>query len=149
LANGRSGTALAAYLAQHYTSSDTEAASLAAYVLSGGGGVGRPASGRDLLAAPNHPRNAAGMSSEQRRTQNRLPARERGRRQSRQMRRPAAPQETPAATSAIPASDRGPATATAAPSAPAAPPKKPPVATAPATLQPADAPSGASDNIAD
>jgi hypothetical protein len=149
LANGRSHTALTAYLAQHYTSSDSEAASLSAYVLSGGGGVGRPASGRDLLAAPNRPRDAAATSSEQRRSQYRLPARERGRRQSREMRRPAAPQEKPAATSAIPASDREPATATVAPPAPAVPPKKPPAATAPAPLQPGNAPSGVSDNIAD
>jgi hypothetical protein len=152
LANGRSRTALTAYLTEHYTSSDSEAAALAAYVLSGGGGVGSPASGRDLLAAPNMQRNAAGTSSEQRRSQNRLPARERGRRQGRAMKRSAVPQK-PAATSGIPASNRGPATATVAPAAPVRPaapaagPNEP--SAAPVTVQPGEAPSGVSDNIPD
>ena len=151
LANGRSRTALTSYLTEHYTSSDSEAAALAAYVLSGGGGVGRPAPGRDLLAAPNMQRNAAGTSSdrEQRRSQIRLPARERGRRQGRVMRRPGAPQK-PAATSGVPASNRGPATATVAPAAPAAPaagPSERPAA--PATVRPGGAPSGVNDNIPD
>jgi hypothetical protein len=43
LANGRSSSALASFLAEHYTSSSKEAASLAAYVLGSGGGVGTPA----------------------------------------------------------------------------------------------------------
>jgi len=154
LANGRSRTALTSYLTEHYTSSDSEAAALAAYVLSGGGGVGRPAPGRDLLAAPNMQRNAAGTSSdrEQRRSQNRLPARERGRRPSRAIRRSAVPQK-PAATSGIPASNRGSATATAAPAtpvppaAPAAGPSEPPAV--PARVQPGEVPSGVSDNIPD
>jgi hypothetical protein len=157
LANGRSRTALTAYLTEHYASSDSEAQALAAYVLSSGGGVGRvgsPASGRDLLAAPIMQRDAAGTSSDrlQRRSQNRLPAREGGRMQSRAMRRPAAPQK-PAATSGIPASNRGPATATVAPVAPVAPtapaagPSEP--SAAPATLQPGDSPSGVRDNIPD
>jgi hypothetical protein len=156
LANGRSRTALTAYLTEHYTSSDSEAQALAAYVLSGGGGVGSPASRRDLLAAPIMQRDAAGTSSDrlQRRSQNRLPARERGRTQSRAMTQPAAPQK-PAATSGIPASNRGAATATVAPAAPAAVapaapaagPSEPPAA--PATLQPGDSPSGVSDNIPD
>jgi hypothetical protein len=153
LANGRSRTALTAYLTEHYTSSDSEAQALAAYVLSGGGGVGRPASGRDLLAAPDMQRNAAGTSGdrEQRGSQNRLPARERVRRQGRAMKRPGAPQK-PAATSGIPASNRGPATATVAPAAavppaaPAAGPSEPPAT--PAT-RPGEAPSGVNDNIAD
>jgi hypothetical protein len=161
LANGRSRTALTAYLAEHYTSSDSEAASLAAYVLSGGGGgggVGSPASGRDLLAAPALPRDTFGTSSDraQRRSQNRLPARERGRRQSREMRRPPAPQK-PASPSGIPAPHRGPATATVAPATPpasVAPPATPVAGpserpAAPATVEPGDAPSGVRDNIPD
>jgi hypothetical protein len=47
LANGRSASALTSFLTEHYTSSGKEAASLAAYVLGGGGGVGTP--------APTHP----------------------------------------------------------------------------------------------
>jgi hypothetical protein len=42
LANGRGAPALTSFLAEHYTSSSKEAAALAAYVLSGGGGVGAP-----------------------------------------------------------------------------------------------------------
>jgi hypothetical protein len=149
LANGRGRTALTEYLAEHYTSSDSEAAALAAYVISGGGGVGRPASTHDALTGP-----AAGMpiDRQQRRSQIREQARERGRKQSRGARRPAAPQEKPASTSAIPATDTEPATAAAAPTAPSAPasgPSEPPAAAAPATVQPGDAPSGTSDHIPD
>jgi hypothetical protein len=149
LANGRGRTALTSYLAEHYTSSDSEAAALAAYVLSGGGGVGRPASAHDALIRPEQPRDAPGMPTgrEQRRSQNRLPLRERGRNQSREAPRPATPQERPAPTPSIPASDAGPATAAAAPTAPASGPSEPPAA--PATVQPDDAPSGASDKIPD
>lgn len=43
LANGRGASALTSFLTEHYTSSSKEAAALAAYVLSGGGGVGTPA----------------------------------------------------------------------------------------------------------
>jgi mono/diheme cytochrome c family protein len=43
LANGRAAPALTSFLTEHYTSSSKEAAALAAYVLSGGGGVGTPA----------------------------------------------------------------------------------------------------------
>jgi hypothetical protein len=149
LANGRSRMALRAYLAEHYTSSDSEAAALAAYVLSGGGGVGSPASVHESLTGPDHPRDAAGMPTgrEQRRSPNRLQARERGRKQSREARPPQA-QERPAT---IPA-DAGPATAAVAPTAPSAPvsaPSEPPAAAAPATVQPGDASSVESDNIAD
>ena len=142
LASGRSRGALAAYLAQHYTSSDSQAAALAAYVLANGGGVGPPPSRRDLLGA--QPRDAAGRS------QNRVPAQGLGRRQGRTARRPAAPQK-PAAPSAP--SNPGPATATvtpaaaAGPSEPAAAPSTPPAA--PATAKPAAAPSAAGDDIAD
>jgi hypothetical protein len=138
LARGRSRTALTAYLAEHYTSSESEAAALAAYVLAGGGGVGNPVAAHDLLAAPDH---AAAATS---RSQNRLPVR--GRRQTRQMRRPAPLQEKPAATSAIPAADHAPATPTVAP---VAGPKRPPAATAPETARPSEAPSGVSDHIPD
>jgi len=149
LANGRSRTALTSYLTEHYTSSDSEAAALAAYVLSGGGGVGRPALGRDLLAAPDMQRNAAGTSSDraQRRSQNRLPARERTRRQGRAMRRPAVPQK-PAATSGVPAANPGPTTATVAPVPPAAPAAGPGERPA-APAKPGNAPSGVNDNIPD
>jgi hypothetical protein len=147
LANGRSRMALRAYLAEHYTSSDAEAAALAAYVLSGGGGVGSPASAHETLTGPDHPRDAAGMPTgrEQRRSPNRLQARERGRKQSREAR---PPQEKPAT---IPAA-AGPATAAVAPTAPTAPvsaPGEPPAAAAPATVQPGDASPAASDNIPD
>jgi hypothetical protein len=40
LANGRGGSELTGFLAEHYTSSREEAAAMAAYVLAGGGGVG-------------------------------------------------------------------------------------------------------------
>src|SRR5579872_5684777 len=40
LANGRGNSALTGFLSEHYTSSREEAASVAAYVLSAGGGVG-------------------------------------------------------------------------------------------------------------
>jgi len=152
LANGRSRTALTSYLTEHYTSSDSEAAALAAYVLSGGGGVGRPALGRDLLAAPAMQRNAAGAPSDraQRRSQNRLPARERTRRQGRAMRLPAAPQK-PAATSGVPAANPGPATATVAPAAPVPPaaPAAGPGERPAAPAKPSNAPSGVNDNIPD
>jgi hypothetical protein len=42
LANGRSSSELTGFLVEHYTSSRQEAASVAAYVLAGGGGVGKP-----------------------------------------------------------------------------------------------------------
>jgi mono/diheme cytochrome c family protein len=151
LANGRGRTALTGYLAEHYTSSDSEAAALAAYVLSGGGGVGRPASAHDALTGPYHP-DAAGMplGRESRGSPYRQQPRERGRKQSREVRRPAMSQEKPAATSAMPASDSGAATAAVAPSAPSAPSSRPsePPAT-PATVQPGDTSSGATDNIPD
>jgi len=47
LANGRGSSALAGFLAEHYTSSKEEAASVAAYVLSAGGGVGTAAPVRE------------------------------------------------------------------------------------------------------
>jgi hypothetical protein len=151
LANGRGRTALAAYLAEHYTSSDSEAAALAAYVLSGGGGVGSPASAHDALTGPDHPRDTVRMPTgrEQRRSQNRQQAREHAPKQSREPRGPATPQEKPAAASPIPSSDTGPATAAVAPTAPASRPSEPPATAAPATVQPGDASSGASDNIPD
>lgn len=40
LANGRGNSALTGFLSEHYTSSREEAASVAAYILSAGGGVG-------------------------------------------------------------------------------------------------------------
>lgn len=43
LANGRGSSALTGFLAEHYTSSREEAAAVAAYVLSAGGGVGTAA----------------------------------------------------------------------------------------------------------
>lgn len=42
LANGRGNAALTGFLSEHYTSSREEAAALAAYVLAGGGGEGKP-----------------------------------------------------------------------------------------------------------
>ena len=49
LANGKGHAALAAFLAEHYTSSDAEAEALASYVLANGGGVGSAAPARDAL----------------------------------------------------------------------------------------------------
>jgi hypothetical protein len=43
LANGKNSSALADFLREHYTTSREQAAALAAYVLSGGGGIGTPA----------------------------------------------------------------------------------------------------------
>lgn len=54
LANGRGNSALAGFLAEHYTSSPQEAAALAAYVLAGGGGSGTPAPVRDGNRQPDH-----------------------------------------------------------------------------------------------
>ncbi len=149
LAHGRGQIVLARYLAEHYTSSDSEAAALAAYVLAGGGGLRSPAPARDALTGPERPAGTAQMpvGREQRRSQNRQQARERARKQSPEARQPAAPQEKPAATA--PPSDAGPPTAAAAPTTPASRPTEPPAAAAPATAQPGDASSGASDNIAD
>lgn len=129
LANGRSRAALTGYLAEHYTASEAEAASLAAFVLSAGGGVGRPVPAHNALTV----RDTAG-GRDARRSQNRLPAAERGGKQRRVIRRPA--QQKPAG---------GPTTATAAP--PTVAPSKPPAAAAPATAAPSGGP--ASDNIAD
>jgi hypothetical protein len=53
LANGRSSSALASFLTEHYTSSAKEAASLAAYVLGSGGGVGTPAATRSPKLKPD------------------------------------------------------------------------------------------------
>ena len=55
LANGRGSSALTGFLAEHYTSSKEEAASVAAYVLSAGGGVG--------TAAPVKPDTARGRTA--------------------------------------------------------------------------------------
>ena len=52
LANGRGASALTSFLTEHYTSSSKEAAALAAYVLSGGGGVGTPAPVRSPTMKP-------------------------------------------------------------------------------------------------
>ena len=46
LANGRSASALAGFLSEHYTASAKEAAAVAAYVLASGGAVGRAAPAR-------------------------------------------------------------------------------------------------------
>jgi hypothetical protein len=53
LANGRSGSALTAFLSEHYTSSAKEAAELSAYVLAGGGGVGTPAAAHAPKVKPD------------------------------------------------------------------------------------------------
>lgn len=62
LANGRGNSALAGFLAEHYTSSKQEAAALAAYVLAGGGGSGTPTPVRDDGSEPDHA-TAAGEGS--------------------------------------------------------------------------------------
>lgn len=59
LANGRGSSALTGFLAEHYTSSREEAASVAAYVLSAGGGVGTAAPVRG-----QKPESARGPKSE-------------------------------------------------------------------------------------
>ncbi|MGH6677078.1 MAG: hypothetical protein ACRECE_12755, partial [Xanthobacteraceae bacterium] len=61
LANGRGSSALTGFLAEHYTSSEQEAAALAAYVLAGGGGTGSPAPARDALE-PDRDRTASAES---------------------------------------------------------------------------------------
>ena len=80
LANGRGGSALTGFLAEHYTSSSQEAAALAAYVLAGGGGVGTAAPVREEKPQPEHARAAA----EEPKTH--------------EARRPAKPEEEPAAS---------------------------------------------------
>lgn len=52
LANGRGSSELTGFLAEHYTSSREEAAAVAAYVLAGGGGAGRAAPATDQDHAP-------------------------------------------------------------------------------------------------
>jgi hypothetical protein len=59
LANGRGSSALSGFLAEHYTSSKEEAASVAAYVLSAGGGVGTAAPVRDQKPDSAHGRAAS------------------------------------------------------------------------------------------
>ena len=59
LANGRGSSALSGFLAEHYTSSKEEAASVAAYVLSAGGGVGTAAPVREQKPDSVHGRAAS------------------------------------------------------------------------------------------
>jgi len=77
LANGRGNSALSGFLVEHYTSSNQEAAALAAYVLSQGGGVGSPAPAAG--EKPDHPK----ASAEEPKT--------------RETRRPVKPEQEPAA----------------------------------------------------
>lgn len=163
LANGRSRTALTAYLAEHYTSSNSEAAALAAYVLSGGGGVGAPAAVHDASGAAGRPRAAtAAPPAQAGRVANQAPGRERAgaRRQARQRTRsapppepasgPQAPPPKPAAATAGPAMAPKPAATSATADAPAAKPASGrPAVSAPAAATPSEAPSGSGDNIAD
>lgn len=79
LANGRGNSALAGFLAEHYTSSQQEAAAMAAYVLAGGGGVGNPPPARQQKPDAEH---AQGSPEEPK---------------SREARRPVKPAEEPAA----------------------------------------------------
>jgi hypothetical protein len=59
LANGRGSSGLASFLAEHYTASKDQAASLAAYVMGAGGGEAVPATqGRGAKPAPDHTRAA-------------------------------------------------------------------------------------------
>jgi hypothetical protein len=57
LANGRGSSALTGFLTEHYTSSKEEAAAVASYVLSAGGGVGTAAPVR--ADKPDSPRGSA------------------------------------------------------------------------------------------
>jgi hypothetical protein len=59
LANGRGSSALSGFLAEHYTSSKEEAASVAAYVLSAGGGVGTAVPVREQKPDAVHGRAAS------------------------------------------------------------------------------------------
>jgi hypothetical protein len=85
LADGRGPAALTGFLAEHYTSSNSEAAALAAYVLASGGGVGTAAPARDALE-PEHARTAPGQSKK---------------REARQPAKPAKPQQAPTATAKL------------------------------------------------
>jgi hypothetical protein len=67
LANGRGSSALTGFLAEHYTSSREEAASVAAYVLSAGGGVGTAAPVRD--AKPDSARGRAAAAGQEPKTE--------------------------------------------------------------------------------
>lgn len=63
LANGRGRSALTEFLSEHYTSNEQEAAALAAYVLAGGGGSGKPAPVR--AEQPDHGQAAGEVPKEQ------------------------------------------------------------------------------------
>ncbi len=58
LANGRGNSSLTEFLAEHYTSSQQEAAALATYVLAGGGGSGTPVPVRAEQPQPDNARSA-------------------------------------------------------------------------------------------
>lgn len=165
LAKGRSRAALTAYLAEHYTSSDSEAAALAAYVLSGGGALGSPpaahagsvragsahaapahaapAHAGPVHAAagpPGHPRDAAPAPAAREAGREQVQGRAGARHQVGQRTRPSMPQPAPAASAAAPQPK---------PAAAAKPARESPAVSLPATATPSEAPSGARDNIAD
>lgn len=89
LANGRGGSALTAFLAEHYTSSRQEAAAVAAYVLAGGGGSGIPAPVHEEKPQPDHARASVEATK---------PG---------EARRPTKPEEEPTAAGAKPARRSG------------------------------------------
>lgn len=91
LANGRGSSSLTGYLSEHYTSSESEAAALAAYVLASGGGVGTPIQPQGSKPQPDHTRAATEGPK------------------AREARKPTKPEEEPSASlqPRQPASERG------------------------------------------
>lgn len=167
LANGRGNSALTGFLSEHYTSSRDEAAAVAAYVLSAGGGVGtaapvraqKPDSARGRAASAGQgPKPDAKPEPKTRRAgkpedepssgaKPRRAARERGKPMEE---RSASAEPAAPATEKKPADRRGPAAAIRTkpkPGEESAPPKPVPAVTAAAkpaeTVKPETAPSAA------
>ena len=174
LANGRGNSALTGFLSEHYTSSREEAASVAAYVLSAGGGVGtatpvrgeqKPDSARGRPAAEAKPeskpepktRRAArehGKPKEERSAsvEPGTPATEKKPADQHRSAGPTRAHDQPKPEETAP-SKPAPAAVTAAvkPAEPARPETTPvsPAASAPAQPQPAAASPAPTDNIPD
>jgi hypothetical protein len=85
LANGRGSSELTGFLSEHYTSSKQEAAAVAAYVLAGGGAVGKPAPAREQNSAADGDNGSAEKPKEPKEPK------------SREARRSGKPEEEPAA----------------------------------------------------
>lgn len=105
LANGRSASALAGFLGEHYTASSREAAAIAAYVLASGGGAASPAPAR---AKPEGERTRAN-ADEPRNREVRRPVQPEGKPPANAAARKPEPERRAAAEAGQPGSAHGPA----------------------------------------